>query len=138
VAPSAIVLLPPPPCSSATIFGGNSAHGDGISHSIFLLSLYLSVRLSVSLCVYLSLSLMVVLSTAAVINQAIHTSSIGLDVSPLLDGSCSPSLRIGAPRASVDFSCVFLLFLLLFCAARLASRLELRRRVRTRRDARKP
>jgi predicted LPLAT superfamily acyltransferase len=48
------------------------------------------------------------------------------------------SLRIGAPRASVDFSCVFLLFLLLFCAARLASRLELRRHVRTRRDARKP
>jgi hypothetical protein len=32
---------------------------------------------------------MVVLSTAAVINRAIHTSSIGLDVSPLLDGSCS-------------------------------------------------
>jgi hypothetical protein len=30
------------------------------------------------------------------------------------------------------------LFLLLFCAARLASRPELRRRVRTRRDARKP
>ncbi len=52
--------------------------------------------------------------------------------------SSYPSLRIGAPRASVDFSCVFLLFLLLFCAARLASRLELRRRVRTRRDARKP
>jgi hypothetical protein len=58
-------------------------------HSLFLLSLYLSVRLSVSLCVCLSLYLMVVFSTAAVINRAIHTSSIGLDVSPLIDGSCS-------------------------------------------------
>ncbi len=56
-------------------------------HSLFLLSLYLSVRLSVCVCVCLSLSLMVVLCT--VINRAIRTSSIGLDVSPLLDGSCS-------------------------------------------------
>ncbi len=39
------------------------------------------------------------------------------------DGSWFLPLRIGAPRASVDFSCVLLLFLL-FCAAHLASRLE--------------
>ncbi len=40
--------------------------------------------------------------------------------------SLSLSLRICAPRARVDFNCLFLLFLLLFCAASMGSRARAR------------